>query len=252
MKKLLTLIIAKRKDVFGNFELAVSEPAGFHVPREAVPVHPADDKRAEEVDDEDGSDCNDQVDDCQLSWVNNYSFFSFLSSNFHLIFNKFFDEKTLSIHTWASPVLFASPSIHCWHLQSGKIHTTWKQRKLKPRSTCHFLNVPKCIKGSSKNLNCRPCQCTKAAAARVEFAAQYAGGTFPSSRQTRTATARSSWLQWLRARARFAGTSSSSCFVALGNRRGLIIGFTRWQLFFRLRKNYLKWARPSSSKQSAR
>jgi hypothetical protein len=99
VKKLLTLIIAKRKDVFGNFELAVSEPAGFHVPREAVPVHPADDKRAEEVDDEDGSDCDDQVDDCQLSWVNNYSFFSFLSSNFHLIFNKFFDEKTLSIHT---------------------------------------------------------------------------------------------------------------------------------------------------------
>jgi len=81
----LTLIIAKRKDVFGNFELAVSEPAGFHVPREAVPVHPADDKRAEEVDDEDGSNSDDQVDDCQLSGVNNYSLFFYfieLSSDF--------------------------------------------------------------------------------------------------------------------------------------------------------------------------
>jgi hypothetical protein len=88
VKKLLTLIIAKRKYIFGNFELAVSEPAGFHVPREAVPVHPADDKRAEEVDDEDGSDSDDQVDDCQLSWVNNYSLFLFFKSNFHQIFNK--------------------------------------------------------------------------------------------------------------------------------------------------------------------
>ena len=73
VEKLLTLIIAKRKYVFGNFELSVSEPAGFHVPRETVPVHPADDERSEEVDDEDRSDSDDQVDDCQLSWVDNDS-----------------------------------------------------------------------------------------------------------------------------------------------------------------------------------
>jgi len=70
VRNLLTLIIAKCEDVFSDFELAVSKPAGFHVPGKAVPVHPAHDERAEEVNDEDGSDCHDQVDDCQLFGVN--------------------------------------------------------------------------------------------------------------------------------------------------------------------------------------